>query len=228
MKRIFNLSKRASYTLLIATLSMVVLLGACSTDDDPILEGEANFKIVNAVPDSNPQDFYWGDVKLTTGIAYGQSSDYETVQSGTRNAIFTDAGSTTATASRGISVPVGGTYTLFYDKTASGESRVVGLADELIMPASGKAHVRFIHLNEVVSGGLVISAGTETIANNKVYDTFTPLYVLTPGVDIKIGSVGSATPLVIPGASIAAGKIYTVWFDGTAASGLQYHLITHN
>lgn len=234
MKKSFLLSRRAGYALLATCMSFILVLGACSKNDDPIPEGDAYFKIVNSVEGSNPQDFYLNQAKITTSaVAYGEDSEYLTVRSGVKAAIFADEGATEGNLAVNLNISIGKSHTIFYAEDDEGRKGIVPLDDDLSAPASGKAKVRFVHLNNSLEGAVLIElAGGAQLESSLAFTESTEFKTIDPNIDINVTSVSGGdldiTPLVISGSEIEAGKIYTIWFTGDETVDLNYRIITHD
>ncbi|TKC08745.1 DUF4397 domain-containing protein [Pedobacter frigoris] len=235
MKNSYFLSKRAGTALLMSCLSVVVLLSSCVKEPKPEPTGEASVRFVNAVQGSSAQDFYVNGVKKsTTALTYGNYSGYTTIVSGNNQFILADEGSTNAGAATDpVSVPIGSKLTVFYYRTASTATTPGPVAAGIIgadatAPETGKAKVRFLHLNSYYNnqsfavsavGGAQIIAGVGFRATS-IY------YQVAPGTKLSLTATGIVTGEIDPG--FVAGKIYTIWFDGSSATELNSHVIVEN
>ena len=95
-------------------------------------------------------------------------------------------------------------------------------------PPSGKARVRFIHLNSFLNNSIrvAIVGGADLFAvlafgNASVY------YNVDPGSKFQVSATGVTTAPVID-ANIQAGKIYTFFFNGSTATELYGNMLIQN
>jgi hypothetical protein len=108
------------------------------------------------------------------------------------------------------------------------------ITDDLTAPASGKAHVRFVHLSPnapavdiAVDGGSVVFADYSF----KEYSAFTPLDA--GSYDLEVRAAGTSTvALDLDPITLQAGKIYTVFakgfLGGTGTQALGAEIIVNN
>lgn len=238
MKTSFFSSSKAWMALMVACLSTTLLV-SCSKKSDPQPEpvGDIKVRSVNAVNGSAAQDFYINDSKKNTQvIAYGSASEYFTVTSGNNTFKFYDAGTTTLKAqSQTYNIPIGLNVTAFYLQSPSGQFGVFPVGDDITTPAAGKARVRFIYFNSflptnsVISVSIVGQATPLVGALNHLLDANVQLayYNVDAGTKFKFAATGvTDAPELDPG--IIAGKIYTIWVDGTSGTNLTGHVIVQN
>ncbi len=92
----------------------------------------------------------------------------------------------------------------------------VVLEDNLTTPASGKAHVRFIHLSPNAPAVDITTNTGAVVFGNYVFkqaSAFTPLDAGT--YDLQVRLAGTSTVVLdLSGISLTAGKIYTVFAKG--------------
>lgn len=236
MKTSFLSSSKAGMALVVACLSV---FASCSKNNDPIPEpvGDIKVKSVNAVRGSASQDFYINDSKKNTQVlAYGSASEYFTVTSGNNTFKFHDAGTTTVTAqSQTYSIPIGLSLTAFYLQSPGGQFGVFAIGDDTTNPAAGKARVRFLYFNSFLP--------TTSVITVTVVGQTTPLigalsHLLDPNAQASYYNVDAGTKFKFTAtgvtdapeldAGIVAGKIYTIWVDGSSATNLTGHVIVQN
>lgn len=232
MKTIFN--KRSIYLLMMIGLTTAII-SSCKKDDDvdntPVVFGDAKLMAVNAVQGSTAQDVYQGDTKIsTTAVTYGNTTGYITVKGGYSTISFKNTGSTTINTSRNVGFATGSSSTIYYYSNGSGSVLAGEVADDLTVPAAGKASVTFLNLgvglnntvnvNIASSGALLISGlAFQTLSSTKIIDANT---------DLNFNVVGVTTASTIPGSTFQSGKIYTVWFDAASSTSANYHVVQHN
>jgi hypothetical protein len=161
------------------------------------------------------------------------NTNYLTVNAGTRNVKINAAGTTTTVLNADNTVASGKSYSLFAVDSLSNLGAVL-IEDNLATPASGKAHVRFIHLSPnapavdvAVDGGAVVF-GDYTF---KEASAFTPLDAGTYDLEVRVAGT-TTVALDLDPITLTAGKIYTVYakgfLGGTAPQDLGAAIIVNN
>ena len=216
--------------LLLTLLSTSLLFSCKKIDDEPIVYGDAKFRVVNAVQGSAAQDFYQGDTKInTSAIAYGESSAYLTVKAGNSTISFRSGGGQTVNAINNVGVNTNESFTVFYTSNLNGAGEIVGYLDNNVTPAAGKIHLRFLNLGRVLTNAINISDGNgNSLLNGLGYGIVSEYGVIDANTELKFSLVGGVTSTVIPGSSFQAGKTYIVWFDAANTTTAQYHIVAQN
>ncbi len=212
----------------------LVLISSCKRDEPEVITyGDAKFRLVNAVPGSESQDFYQGDTKISTSsVAYGTYSEYLKVKAGNSTISFRNTGSVTSiSAAVNVALQTDDVYTVFYYPNASGGGQITGFADDNSAPATGKAKVKFVNLGLAFNNTLSVAYSGVTgkaIISGLAYDNTSAYNPIDPNIDLVV-TVGAAdTTTIIPGTSFVAGKNYTVWFDAATSTSANYHVILQN
>lgn len=202
-------------------LTAAILLSSCSKDEDI---AQANVLVIHASPDAPGVDLLVDDVKQnTSALTYPQNTGYLKVNAGARNFKVNVAGTTTTVINANVTLEQDKSYSVFAIDSVSKISAVV-VADDLSTPASGKAHVRFIHLSPnapavdiAVDGGAVVFPNTSF----KVGTAFTPLDAGTYDLEVRVAGTQTVA-LDLDPINLEAGKIYTVFAKGfLTADGAQ-------
>lgn len=202
-------------------LTAAALLSSCSKDEDI---AQANVLVIHASPDAPGVDLLVDDVKQnTSALTYPQNTGYLKVNAGARNFKINVAGTTTTVINANVTLEQDKSYSVFAIDSVSKISAVV-VADDLSTPASGKAHVRFIHLSPnapavdiAVDGGAVVFPNTSF----KVGTAFAPLDAGTYDLEVRVAGTQTVA-LDLDPINLEAGKIYTVFAKGfLTADGAQ-------
>ncbi len=202
-------------------LTAAILLSSCSKDEDI---AQANVLVIHASPDAPGVDLLVDDVKQnTSALTYPQNTGYLKVNAGARNFKVNVAGTTTTVINANVTLEQDKSYSVFAIDSVSKISAIV-VADDLSTPASGKAHVRFIHLSPnapavdiAVDGGAVVFPNTSF----KVGTAFTPLDAGTYDLEVRVAGTQTVA-LDLDPINLEAGKIYTVFAKGfLTADGAQ-------
>ncbi|MEX8547419.1 MAG: DUF4397 domain-containing protein [Mucilaginibacter sp.] len=185
-----------------------------STDTDL---GNAHLIVINSTKTAPAIDFYWTGNKLNViPLAFGTTTGYRTVTSGTRN-IQIKANLTNALlATNTIKVVRDSSYTFFvFD--ANGVATTAIAEDDLSMPSFGNAKIKFANM----SSGL--SAADLAIVNGPVIASSVSFGMIGNYTELKAGTYNlvlrehgtNKTMLNIPNVRVDNSKIYTIWSAGT-------------
>lgn len=213
------------------------LFTSCKDDDEdetPAPAGSGKVLITHASPDAPAVDLLLDNVKLNTApVAFLDNTGYLTATAGTRNIKINVAGTSTTALSANLPVTNGKNYSVFAVDSVSKLSAVV-FEDNLAAPASGKAHIRFIHLSPnapavdiALDGGAVVFGDYEF----KEGSAFTPLDANTYDLEVRVAGTSNVA-LDLDPITLTAGKIYTVYakgfLGGVGAQALGAEIIVNN
>lgn len=236
MKRMSLLRNGLGAALLLFSLT------ACEDDDEMMQESKARVMVVHASPDAPAVDLLVDNVKVNaTALSYPNNTGYLEVASGTRNFKVNAAGTTTTVINADVPLMENAAYSVFaFDRVAQIKPLVV--MDNLATPASGKAHIRFLHLSPgapAVTIGILNGSAFTPVFSNRTFETaatatanqgFTPVDAGTYNFDVRLAD-GTTSVLTVPNIPLQAGKIYTVFargIVGNTTSPLGASLIVHN
>lgn len=219
--------------ILLATLlvSAILILPSCKKEEDKTY---ANILVTHASPNAPGVDLLV-DAKVvnTAALNFPNNTGYLAVESGTRNIKVNASGTTTTVINADLTFEKDKNYSIFAVDSLSKISAIV-LTDDLTAPASGKAHVRFVHLspNAPAVDVAVASSGTVVFGNKsfKEYTAFTPLDAGSYNLDVRVAGT-TTVALTLPTITLEAGKIYTVYakgfLGGTGAQALGAEIIVN-
>jgi hypothetical protein len=206
---------------LFAILSIAIT--SCKKDDDPQPD-QAKVLVVHASPNAPGVDLLIDNGKVNSAaLSFPNNTGYLTVKSGTRNVKVNVAGTSTSVINADVTLTKDKNYSIFAIDSVSKISAIV-VEDDLTSPASGKVHVRFIHLSpNAPAVDIAVRNGAAVFSNIafKQGTAFTPLDAGTYKLDVRVA--GTATvALPLPDITLTAGKIYTVFAKGfLAGTGTQ-------
>lgn len=214
--------------MLFVLLLSSVLIIACSDDDNDnnptssVLE-KANVKVVHASPDAPAVDLIVDENLVGSGLAFPNNTGYLEVEAGTRNVKVNVAGTETTVIEADLPIQADVNYSVFAVDEVSNLTPIV-IVDDLTAPASGNAHVRFLHLSpDAPAVDITTTDGTVVFGDYsfKEYSNFTPLPAGT--YDLQVRLAGTETVVLnLSGISVADGKIYSVFAKGfVAGTGSQ-------
>jgi hypothetical protein len=232
------MSWNASLKGMLALVLSLGLFAGCSDDDDnpagPQGPSGGRIMAVHASPDAPGVDLYVDNVKVNTSpLTFPNNTAYLDVAAGNRTVKLTVAGDTAAVLQATATVLPGITATLFA-VNALDSLDFAGYLDTLATPAAGKAHVRFIHLSpDAPPVDIGVTGGGVVFGNVTYLDVagLTPLDAGTYNLEVRLAGT-STVVLPLPGITLQAGKIYTVWAKGfvagTGAQALGAQIIANN
>ncbi len=207
----------------VALLLSLVMLSSCKKDEEAT-KNYANVLVTHASPDAPGVDLLISDAKQnTSALNYPLNTGYLQVEAGTRNIKVNVAGTPTSVINKDLTLEKDKNYSVFAIDSVSKLSALV-LTDDLTAPASGKAHIRFIHLapNSPQVDFSVLGGSVDfTNKSFKDYTAFTPVDAGTYTISVEFTQTQSFFA-ALPGINLQAGKIYTVFTKGLiGATGAQ-------
>jgi hypothetical protein len=201
----------------LALAAMCLAVVSCSDDDNPTAPAsKAKVLVVHASPNAPAVDLLVDGQSAGSGLTFPNNTGYLEVSSGTRNVKVNVAGTSTTVINANLDLTSNTFYTVFAVDSVSKISTVV-LADNLTLPAAGKAHVRFVHLSpNAPAVNITLTDGTIVFGNKafKQATDFTPLDAGTYNLQVRDAATNSAVVLNLNGIALQAGKIYTVFAKG--------------
>lgn len=193
------------------------IISSCSNDDNNAVAPTPKAKVLvtHASPDAPGVDLLVDNVVAGTNLTFPNSTGYLEVNAGTRNVKVNVTGTSTTAIQANLNLEANKIYSVFaVNNVASIEPLV--LVDDLTAPATGKAHVRFIHLSpNAPAVDITTNTGAVVFANYtfKKASAFTPLDAGTYNLQVRLAGT-STVVLDLPGITLTSGKIYTVFAKG--------------
>jgi hypothetical protein len=236
MKMTFEKTLKSVPRLLTVFTLTAVAFGftACDKDDDDDDPSKSNVLVVHASPDAPGVDLLVDNAKVNSAaLTYPGNTGYLEVNSGTRNIKVNVSGTSTTVIDADLELEKDNSYSVFAINEVSAIEPLV-LSDDLTTPASGKAHIRFIHLSpdapavDVALDGGAVVFGDYTF---KEASGFTPLDAGSYDLEVRVAGT-STIALDLDPITLSAGKIYTVFargfLAGTGAQALGAEIIVNN
>lgn len=203
----------------------VTVFAACSDDENTVapVQETALVKVIHASPDAPGVDLLVDNMVAGTNLTFPNNTGYLSVNSGTRNVKVNVTGTSTTVIEANLPIMTNKNYSVFAVNAVANLEPIV-LEDDLSTPASGKAHVRFIHLSpDAPAVDITLTDGTVVFGDYifKEASAFTPLDAGTYNLQVRLAGTSSVV-LDLPNISLSAGKIYTVFAKGfVAGTGAQ-------
>lgn len=230
------MSRRSQVVALVLALSVVLTASGCGNDNNsnPVAPvQQARVMAVHASPDAPAVDLLVDGTIAGSGLAYPNNTGYLTVNAGTRNVKVNVAGTSNTVIDANLPVLGGVNYSVFAIGAVASIGALV-VTDDLTAPASGKAHVRFVHLSpDAPAVDVAVTGGSVVFADRafQQYTAFTPLDAGTYDLEVRLAGT-STVVLPLPGIALTAGKIYTVFakgfVSGSGAQALGAQIIVNN
>ncbi|MCZ4223621.1 DUF4397 domain-containing protein [Pedobacter rhodius] len=215
------------FYILLLTFS-VGFLSCKKNDPDVVVKGQAKIKVINAIQTDIKQDVYVDNEKLTSmALAFGETSEYVKIPSGTRNLTFTGTNSLNTDTNLNFTPAL--TYSTFLVSDRNGNREIVNYEDNLSVSDMANPKIRFINLTPYFNTGINVSIQTGSpFVNALLFKEASNYFTLEAGADLKYNVVGSGNIKTILASELLPGKIYSIWFSGLTSATLQAHLIVDN
>jgi hypothetical protein len=213
----------------------ITVFTGCSDDEQVVAPMPSTSKVLvtHASPDAPGVDILVDNTIAATNLTFPNSVGYADLTAGTRNIKVNVTGTSTTALQANLPLEANKNYSIFAVNTVSSIEAIV-LEDNLTAPASGKAHVRFLHLSpDAPAVDITTTSGAVVFGNYtfKQASAFTPLDAGT--YDLQVRLAGTSTVVLdLPGIALAPGKIYTVFakglVSGTGVQALGAQIIVNN
>lgn len=226
---------KASSLLKLSFLFIGVCLITACVKNDNLIKGDTKVRFFNNI-DQLSQDFYLNGIRraTTTGIAYGNSTEYLVFEGDKEyNLLAKNTGTTKIGDSIRYSFGIGKNYSVFHTKTSETDS-LLRIYEDNLTPDTANSRLFFINLGYTLGSKVVIKSRTSTLATLANGENSGYL-ILPPGVNSKIflNLVDSTSVIdTISYTNFYKGKTYTIIIDGVnkgANKGkLKERLIVNN
>jgi hypothetical protein len=219
--------------LMIAAISVSALaLGSCTETTTPTPKSKV--LVTHASYDAPGVDLLVdGTVINTSALTYPNNTGYIELNAGTRNIKVNASGTSTTVINADINFEENKNYSLFACNTLAAIEAIL-TEDNLGAPASGNAHVRFIHLSpDAPAVDVALDGGSVVFADFtfKEASVFTPLAAGSYDLEVRLAGT-STVALDLAPITLENGKIYTVYAKGSAtgsgATALGAEIIVNN
>jgi hypothetical protein len=197
----------------------------CDDEEDPMqpVPSNSTAMVIHTSPDAPGVDILVDNTVAGTNLTYLQNTSYLTLPSGTRNIKVNVTGTSTTVIEGNINFEKDKAYSIYAVNSVASIEPLI-LEDNLAAPASGKAHVRFIHLSpDAPAVDITLSDGTVVFGNIafKGFTAFTPLDAGTYNLQVRLAGT-STVVLDLGNITLTAGDIYTAYARGfVAGAGTQ-------
>ncbi|MBX0333531.1 DUF4397 domain-containing protein [Pontibacter sp. HSC-14F20] len=205
--------------MMLAMLPVLVLTSCDDDDDDMAVIESANVMVVHASPDAPGVDLLVDNNKVNTAaLTFPNNTGYLEVPAGRRNVKVNAAGTSTTVINANLDLERNMNYSVFAINTLSNIEPLV-LMDDLTAPASGNAHVRFVHLSpDAPAVDIAVTDGPVLFSNSsfKQASAFTPVPAGSYNLEVRLAGTETVV-LALPNVQVSGGRIYTVFARGFVA-----------
>jgi hypothetical protein len=202
-------------------LSLAALLLALAMIPSVFAQGSAKVRVIHASPDAPAVDVYVNGSKALTNVPFFTASSYLDLPAGTYRVQVTPTGSPASAAviDASATIEAGKAYSIAATGPVASIKPTI-IVDDLSAPASGKAKVRVYHFSpDAPAVDVKLADGTALISSLAFPDASDYLEVAAGSYDLQVTPAGnSAVVIDLPGTSLAAGKIYSVFATNVVAS----------
>ncbi|MDO7742223.1 MAG: DUF4397 domain-containing protein [Pedobacter sp.] len=218
---------------MLAGLALIVAatLSSCEKNDVDN-SGQFRLKVVNASPTSGPQTFTLaGNLLVSNGLNYKESSDYITSPSGTRLVGEFKNPTTNSIFASGEIWTANNIIQTVYLAGQGSKARVKVFTDDLGTPNNNQVKVKFIDFSDNGPSVVKIRNGSgDDLVSSLVRNEDSGYKFIAPGtftvqISSLTGNNNSAT-FNIP--DLQAGKIYTIYFTDAADGSMVANTVLHN
>ncbi len=207
------------FLILSAILASFLIFG-CNEDDNNVTsptptESNSYVQVIHSSPDAPGVDLLVDNTIVGNNLTFPNNTGYLTVTSGTRNIKVNVTGTTTTAIEANLNFEAENYYSIYAVNNVANIEPLV-IQDDLTAPASGKAHVRFLHLSpNAPAVDITLPDGTVVFSDQSFKD-FTDFIPLDSGTyDLQVRLAGTDTVVLdLNGISLEEGKIYSVFAKG--------------
>lgn len=218
---------------MLAGLALIVAATFSSCEKNDVdNSGQFRLKVVNASPTSGPQTFTLaGNLLVSNGLNYKESSDYITSPSGTRLVGEFKNPTTNSIFASGEIWTANNIIQTVYLAGQGSKARVKVFTDDLGTPNNNQVKVKFIDFSDNGPSVVKIRNGSgDDLVSSLVRNEDSGYKFIAPGtftvqISSLTGNNNSAT-FNIP--DLQAGKIYTIYFTDAADGSMVANTVLHN
>lgn len=181
----------------------------------------AKVRVLHASPDAPAVDVYVNGNQTLTNVPFFTASDYLDLPAGTYQVQVSPTGqpASAAVIDASVTIQAGRAYTIAATGLVANIAGTV-IQDDLTAPAAGQAHVRVYHFSpDAPNVDVQLADGTKLIQNLAFPNASSYLPVPAGSYDLQVVPAGGSNVVIdLPGTTLEAGKIYSVYAVGQVAN----------
>lgn len=214
---------KSSLKMLVTAVTLSAVLTSCSKDFDntpaPPISG---LNVIHASPTTEKLDFLVGNTKGNReDLDFGMKMGYFNLYSGISTITAVKKGSTTTLVTDKFTFAPERGYSLFLIGKVD-SLKFLMVKDSLVVPASGKARVRFVNVSpDAPALNLSVAAATTDLFTDKAYKQYSDFTTIDAADKVTFtakNKVTGAVEATLTDAKIEAGRNYTIWVKGYKAA----------
>jgi hypothetical protein len=211
--------------LMYSTGSGALVSGALLQNDSTgttkfIANSSARYKFLGAATGVHPVDVLVDNAIALADVPYGGQSGYGAIATGNHNIKIQPTSTPGAYLYDGTQAFAGGTDNslVAYSIQGTGSVGLIAMQDDNLPPPSGKAKLRVVNAGSD-STVYDLYANSTLLVSNLAPATASAYQVLDPATyTLAFDPAGTGTPAATIGATLEAGKVYTVYAYGTSGA----------
>jgi hypothetical protein len=206
----------------LVVLGLVAMLMALTMVPSAFAQsGNAMVRVLHASPDAPAVDVFVNGNRTLTNVPFFTASDYLSLPAGTYQIQVSPTGqpASAAVIDASATIEAGRAYTIAATGLVANIQPTI-IVDDLTAPAAGQAHVRVYHFSpDAPAVDVQLANGTKLIQNLAFPAASNYLPVPAGSYDLQVVPAGGSDVVInLPGTTLEAGKIYSVFATNVVAS----------
>jgi len=195
--------------------------------------GPTRFRFMNAVPDESNLEVLVNGTSVSNNVAYGTSTGYQSVKSGSQQVVMEPSGSSTALVTQSVSFSSGTDTTIVASNFSSNISALV-LTDDNSAPTSGDFKLRIVNDAPglgpadvyIVAAGTNLNSVSPDLSNVAFGSASGYQSVVAGSYEVVLTPVGQKTAAVNTGAiTFSASQVRTFVGLNSQSGGFIYTML---
>jgi hypothetical protein len=195
--------------------------------------GATRFRVMNAVPDESNLDVLVDGTTVASNVAYGTSTSYQSVKSGSRPVQFEPSGTTTSLLQQVVSFASGSDTTMIASNFSSSIAALV-FTDDNSAPSSGDFKLRVVNAAPglgpadvyIVTPATDLNTASPTLSNLG-FDSVSNYQSLSAGsYEVVLTPVGQKFVAIDTGSlTLSSAQVRTLVGMNSRAGGFSYSML---
>lgn len=214
---------KSSLKMLFAAVTLSAVLASCAKDfDDTPAPAVSGLNVINASPSTEKLDFYVNNTRGNNeDLDFGKKLGYYNLYSGASKISIAKKGGTTILVSDNYTFAPERGYSLFLIGKVD-SLKLLMVKDSLVVPASGKARVRFVNVSpDAPSLNLAVAGATTDLFTDRAYKQYSEFTTVDAAEKVTFtakNKITGAVEATLTDAKLESGRNYTIWVKGFKAA----------